>query len=566
MCAINGFNWNDEELAKKMNVVPSHRGPDGTRVWSDGAITLGHNRLAIIDLDQRANQPMANASDNLVITYNGELYNYKELKSQLDYPWKTESDTEVILAAYEKWGAKMLEKFNGIFAFAIRDKNKLELFVARDRSGIKPLYYYLEGNKFIFSSEIKAILEHDIPRKLDHDAYAHYMTVLFTPGPFTLFKNIKKFPPSHFATLKDGKLNLTHYSHSNSHLGIGSPSGAKEGNLKSIIETAVQRQLVSDRPVGLYLSGGIDSSVVLACMRKVTADVDTFSVGFELADSEQSEKFNADFELARRSAEFFKTRHHEVLLPREGLIENLEKAIWHLDEPLGNATVIPQLVLAEFTKQFATVALTGDGGDELFGGYPRYQKSRWLDSTPFLSNPISRFAKFMFQSDSPVLPDKTREFFEQNFPRGSGNVTAQLMNIDRQTWLIDEALLRTDKMNMASGVEARVPFLDEEVITFAASIPVREKLSRGGKGILKDAFESELPSYLLAQPKRGFFAPAAKWLRRPEFIELAHELFRDKPEFIKLLDEHISKRAYHAPIIWAELAFQIWVKKFKVEI
>ena len=145
-------------------------------------------------------------------------------------------------------------------------------------------------------------------------------------------------------------------------------------------------------------------------------------------------------------------------------------------------------------------------------------------------------------------------------------MTAQLMNIDRQTWLIDEALLRTDKMNMASGVEARVPFLDEEVITFAASIPVREKLSRGGKGILKDAFESELPSYLLAQPKRGFFAPAAKWLRRPEFIELAHELFRDKPEFIKLLDEHISKRAYHAPIIWAELAFQIWVKKFKVEI
>ena len=566
-----------------MNAVTSHRGPDGTGVFVDEGVTLGHNRLAIIDLSPAGAQPMTSSDKKLVIIYNGELYNFKDIKKEIgNYAWKSESDTEVILAAYQKWGSDCVKKFNGIFAFAIWDKQKRELFLARDQMGIKPLYYYHQNGKFIFSSEIKAILEHNIPRQLNHEAYSHYLTLLFTPAPFTLFENVQKFPPAHYGILKDGNLTVTRYwrlevepSRSPKvrprELGQEDRPRGREmkRELKKVVEAAVKWQLVSDRPLGLYLSGGIDSSVVLASMRKVRNDIDTFSVGFELNENEQSEKFNADFALARETAKFFRTNHHEVFLPANGLIERLEKAIWHLDEPLGNATIIPQLVLAEFTKPFATVALTGDGGDELLGGYPRYQKSRWLDFTPFYNTPAARFARFMFQKDSPVSQLSrvaTREFFEKSFPKQAHNITEQLMNLDLRTWLIDESLLRTDKMNMAFGVEARVPLLDREVVEFAAGIPIKQKLARGGKGILKDAFESELPPYLLTQPKRGFFSPAAKWLRRPEFVKLCRELFQNKPEFLKLLDEHITKKAYHAPILWAELSFQIWAKRYRVSI
>ncbi len=553
-------------MGDKMNLATAHRGPDGTNTFAGEGITLGHNRLSIIDLDSRSSQPMSSHDGNLVIVYNGELYNYKGIKRELsDYPYKTESDTEVILAAYQKWGSECLKRFNGIFAFAIWDSVKKELFLARDQMGVKPLYYYHENGKFIFSSEIKGILEHNIPRTLDSDAYKHYMNLLFTPEPLTLFKDIKKFPKANYALLRNGKLTFTRYW--NLDLGAKLPSGERVRNLNSIIEKAVERQLVSDRPLGLYLSGGIDSSVVLACMRKFRNDVDTFSVGFELSEDEQSEKFNADFELARRTSKFFNTSHHEVFLSSNCLIEKLEKAIWHLDEPLGNATVIPQIVLAQFTKPFATVALTGDGGDELFGGYPRYQKSRLLDFTPFYRSPVSRFAKFMIQKDSPISSENTRKFLETLFPKGnriSGNATEELMRMDRETWLVDEALLRTDKMNMASSVEARVPLLDLEVVKFAATIPVKEKLKMGGKGILKEAFMNDLPQYLFSEPKRGFFSPVAKWLRRPEFVELCRDLFKNKPEFGKLLSEHIEKKAYHAPILWAALSFELWVKRYRV--
>ncbi|HEY9582921.1 MAG TPA: asparagine synthase (glutamine-hydrolyzing) [Candidatus Paceibacterota bacterium] len=584
MCAVNGFSWSDRGLGIRMNKATAHRGPDATGVFIEEGVTLGHNRLSIIDLSDVAAQPMTDSSGRFVIIYNGELYNFKDIKKELSgYVFKSQSDTEVILAAYQKWGSKMLEKFNGIFAFAIWDRRKQELFLARDQMGVKPLYYYQENNKLIFSSEIKAILEHDVRRKLNIDAFNHYMRLLYVPEPFTLFDGINKFPQAHYGIYKDGQLTLTKYWH----LEARPPSEKRPEELREKVGKAVERQLVSDRPLGLYLSGGIDSSAVLASMSAVRNDIDTFSVGFELDGNEQSEKFNADFELARRTAKYFGTRHHEVFVKSADLIETLEQALWQLDEPIVNSTVIPQLILSHFTKEYATVVLTGDGGDELFGGYPRYLKSRILDYFPISISVEKRILRFMSQKDNilsrVISPNYfkqeiTRDYFKKNFEKCDGNITEALMRIDRQSWLVDEALSRTDKLNMAHGVEARVPFLDRELVEYSATIPINQKVSLfNTKIILKEAFKKDLPDFLFNQPKRGFFSPSAKWLRRPDFLVFTKSVlsptFNSNTEELfnwsniaKMFDEHITKRGYFANPLWAILAFQLWAKKYRVEL
>jgi len=569
-----------------MNTVTAHRGPDGTDTYSDAGVTLGHNRLAIIDPDARANQPMTSADGRYVIVYNGELYNFKDIKRDIgNYNWRSESDTEVILAAYVKWGSAMLQKFNGIFAMAIWDKEKQEIFLARDQMGVKPLYYYSQNSKFIFSSEIKAILEHaSVSRKLNMEAFTHYMRLLYVPAPYTLFQNIRKFPSAHYGIVKDGKLILTRYWH----LGVRPLSEKKNPDeLRVFVNRAVERQLVSDKPLGLYLSGGIDSSTVLAAMSSVRSSINTFSVGFKLSEGEQSEKFNADFELARRTAKHFGTSHHEILVKESDLIKSLENSIWHLDEPIANSTIIPQLILSKFAKKYADVALTGDGGDELFGGYPRYLKSRLLDYSPIPVSVEKRVARFMFQKDNVlsrvINPEYfnqpiTLQFFKNSFEKFDGNLTEGLMRTDRQNWLVDEALMRTDKLNMAHGVEARVPFLDRELVEYAATIPINQKVSLfNTKIILREAFMKDLPDFLFNQPKRGFFSPGAKWLRRPEFSKFVKyvcnqdyyqptkDLFNFKNLKI-IIDNHTNGSEYNLNIIWAVLSFQIWAKRYRISL
>ena len=294
MCGINGFNFADEKLITTMNDALRHRGPDAGGIFVDEKISLGHRRLSILDLSASANQPMFSEDGNLVIVFNGEIYNFLDLKKELGGEFKTTSDTEVILCAYEKWGTECVKKLNGIFAFAIWDKNKRELFLARDPLGIKPLYYFLGDGRLIFSSEIKAILEHPIPRTLDQESLNHYLRVLYVPEPLTMFKNIKKFPPAHHAFFRHGKLELVRYWQPQD-------VSVEKNHVSAVyngLRLAVKRQLISDRPVGLYLSGGIDSSAILHCMTELGGRVKTFTVGFELNKVEQREKFNQDFDLA----------------------------------------------------------------------------------------------------------------------------------------------------------------------------------------------------------------------------------------------------------------------------
>lgn len=596
MCAINGFNFKDESLILKMNRATRHRGPDGTGIFLDEKISLGHNRLSIIDLSNAANQPMFSSDGNLVISFNGEIYNFKELKKELEtfYNFKTNSDTEVILASYKKWGPGAIKKFNGIFAFAIWDKTKKELFLARDHIGLKPLYYYLNDGRFIFSSEIKAILEHDLPRKLNREAFNIYLRTLYAPAPLTMFEGIHKFPQAHYGVLKNGGLALTKYWEISEIKYFDKPFKDLAEDLHNEVLKSVERQLISDRPIGLYLSGGIDSSAVLDAMHEFRSNIDTFSVGFELSNKNDENKFNQDFYLAKRTAERYGTKHHEVLLKEEEVLNFLEKVFLQLDEPIANPTAIPMMKLAEFTKsQRVDVVLSGDGGDELFGGYERYRLSRIIGYfhkiLPFLPKGVDRFSRFMFQKD-PILNEVlqkdffdrevSKSFFEKRYFKENPFKTFEelFMDADRRTWLVDESLMRTDKMSMSAAIEARAPLLDKELVEFAARIPLKYKVNlRNTKIILKEAFRGRIPDFLLNQPKRGWFSPAAKWLRNPQ-IRAATQNILSKNYYAetapifnwenidKILKDHIEGRRYNLTILWALINFQMWAKLYKIKL
>ncbi|HEY4499667.1 MAG TPA: asparagine synthase (glutamine-hydrolyzing) [Candidatus Paceibacterota bacterium] len=611
MCAINGFNFKNESLIRKMNQATAHRGPDGTGVFLDGQISFGHNRLSILDTSDRAAQPMKSNDGNEIIIFNGEIYNFRELRKKLEasYQFKTTSDTEVIIAAYQKWGKECVKYFNGMFAFALWDEKKQELFLARDPIGIKPLYYFWDGKKFIFSSEIKAILETGVPRQLNKKALEHYFRVLYLPEPHTMFENIFKLPPAHWAVLKDKKLVIEQYwKVEDEKIEIPSNQKQLEEMVRNKVQSAVTRQLVSDRPLGVYLSGGIDSSVVLDCMSREHKNTDTFSVGFELPIKEDMEKFNQDFYLARKTAAHYGTRHHEIMLGEEEAINLFEKAVWHLDEPISNPTIIPMLHLAGFAKEKVAVVLGGDGGDELFGGYERYRLSRiasvYQHIPSFfrtalvassrlqkLNTPagVDRFSLFLFQKDDILkqvlvpeyINENTKQFFNQRYFQNWDKAMpfeSHFMNVDRQSWLVDESLMRSDKMAMAAGLEQRVPLLDKEIVALAYQIPLNKKVSyTNTKIILKQAFADRIPKFLLNQPKRGWFSPGAKWLRHPKIDQMAREMLSpyyysetqslfNWDNLIPILKAHQEKSQYNFTVLWALLTFQSWARQYKIQL
>jgi asparagine synthase (glutamine-hydrolysing) len=583
MCAINGFNFRDEGLVRKMNQVISHRGPDGTGVFFDNNISLGHNRLSIIDLSDRASQPMKSADASNIIVFNGEIYNYIELKKELrGYPFKTESDTEVILAAYEQWGGDCVKKFNGIFAFAIWDKEKNELFLTRDHIGIKPLYYYNDGKKFIFSSEIKAILSHNIPRELDFEALNHYFRLLYIPHPLTIFKNIKKLPAGSWLKLKDNKIEIKKYWDISDRENFSSLEEAR-GKIRKTLEDSVKHQIISDRPVGVFLSGGIDSSIVLGLIRKFAPNITkTYTTGFKDISIENEKKFNTDFELARQTAKFYGTEHNELMVGVNDVCENLEKIIWHLDEPNAGTTSPAMFLLSKMAEKDVAVVLGGDGGDELFGGYKRYIYSRWIPKlllkkeriiTKFMSQPeklISRVLKpEIFQ------PQITLRYFENFLLKYPENILNRdfekiFMDVDRSTWLTDDSLMRTDRMSMAHGLETRVPILDYRLAEISQKIPTSWKIKGNqGKIIFREALKDYILPHLANRPKMGWFTPMAKWLRQEPLRGLTRvllgslpEQYFNKKEIEKIFENHLTGKVYNLNILWALVCFGAWYNLF----
>ncbi len=598
-------------MIEKMNTKIAHRGPDDTGVFLSPGISLGNNRLSIIDLSPAAHQPMHSKDGRYTIVYNGELYNFKEIKAELgEYNFISNSDTEVILYAFIKWGAKCLEKFNGIFAFAIWDKEKQELFLARDQFGVKPLYYYYEGGKFIFSSEAKAIFEHNfVGRELNYHALNNYFRFLYVLGPETMWSGIKKFPPAHYAVFKSGALTIKKYfslEYKEKKYGAGELKNA----VRQGLQAAVKRQLVSDRPVGLFLSGGLDSSAICAMMaREASGSIKTFSIGF---DTEiEPEKFNADFNIAARTAKYFKTDHNPIIISARDVADNFENCVIAMDEPVSNHIEVPTYFLAREAKKQVAVVLGGDGGDETWGGYDRYYYVHWIDKLqhflPIIGNKnfsklcgqltgkqkvfeklslrpgLELFLSFMAQKEETLAkflkkeynnPLAPKESYAPYFINSTADAANRMMLADIGTWLPDESLIRSDKLTMAHGLEERVPFLDKDFVELAFTVSSKYKLNNRyqGKKILKEALTGVLPEFILEQKKRGFFSPAAKWLRG-DLKNMAYEIlspaYTDKTAGLfdwdatrKILNEHIEHKNYSLNTIWSLMTFQVWARNY----
>ncbi len=613
MCGINGFTWPDQALAKKMNYKLKHRGPDGDGFFIGENISLGHTRLAILDLSEKAKQPMASQSGRFVIVFNGEIYNFQEIKKELankGYKFISTSDTEVLINAWQEWGPDCLPKLNGIFAFAVWDKQEQKLFLVRDRVGVKPLYYYHQNNKLIFSSEIKAIFEHAVERKVNLEALNYYFRLMYVPAPLTMFQNVFKLEPASYLIYHQGQVEIKKYWQ----IDLAKIENLKNKSeaidkIRELMAGSVQYQKISDRPVGIFLSGGVDSTSVLGNFKKYTnGAIKTFSVGFDIDDP--NEKFNKDFQLARQTANYYQTDHHELMVSGQDYLNNLEKIAYHLDEPIANTAQVATYLLAEQAKKEVAVVLGGDGGDELFGGYERYALSQmvsWYQKllpTALQSNVsliisligdsdmadkislkpgMERYSQFMFQKEKAIArvlnqgvnqERITAEFFKQKFfNKINKDFEKQFMLTDIQSWLVDESLMRTDKTTMAFGLEYRVPVLDHRLVELSAQIPTTWKIKlRKGKVIFKQAMKEFLPNHILASAKKKvWLPPASQWLRT-DLNKFARQIlskdYADTSEFFnlneinKIFSEHCEKKAYHLDLLWAVLMFQMWYKQY----
>lgn len=608
MCGINGFNFNNQSLIEKMNQRLCHRGPDQKGFFVGENISLGQTRLSIIDLSEKGKPPIFNEDKSMVIIANGEIYNFQKIREDLikkGHSFYSRTDTETTLHAYEEYGPKCLELLNGIFAFAIWDKRKNELFLARDRLGVKPIYYYWQNNQLIFSSEIKAILEHKIERKVNKDAFNHYFRLGFVPTPLTMFEGITKLPAAHYLVFRNSQIKIKRYWQINDFEEISSEGEIIE-KINYLTKDAVKLQLISDRPVGLYLSGGIDSTILAGLVSEChSGKLKTFSAAFDIGG-----KFNNDAELAEKTSQYFSTDHHQVLITGKDMVSNLEKVIYHLDEPIANTPQVAEFLLAKFTKEKVAVVLTGGGGDELFGGYPRYYYNQIIDRfqalprilqnksllslvgkiskknllDKFTARGLKRYSQYMFRPESEIAdflnpeinrPGVTYDFYEKKFfsQLPSIDFTKYFILVDILTWLTDFGLINSDKMSMAAGLEQRVPFLDHRLVELSMKIPTKYKIrGKEGKRIFKKAMADYLPKHVLDEPKRGFFAPASEWLRRdlnllaretlsPDYNPETREYFNFR-QIKKIFNEHISRKSYRLNTLWSLLTWQIWYKLF----
>ncbi len=624
MCGIAGFltsrppaELGEAELRRMMKMLV-HRGPDGDGVFVEEGnprVLFGHRRLSIIDLDTGA-QPMSSNAGSpcapVTITFNGEIYNYRELRPALEakgHRFRTNSDTEVILHLYEEKGDACVEDLRGMFSFALWDARKRRLLAARDRLGVKPFVYRHDGATFAFASEIKALLTlPGVPRTPDPQALAMFLSFQYVPHPWTGFQGIRKLPPGHLLTVEDGRLEIRSYWRLQPQEKLRLQGPELEEAVRAQLDEAVRLRMISEVPLGAFLSGGLDSSAVAASMAlQSKAPVQTFSIGFEEAAYDESAH-------ARRVAKRIGADHHEETV-RPDAMALLSKLAWHYDEPFADSSAIPTWQVSAHARRHVTVALTGDGGDEAFGGYPRYRANlaferwkalpRWLRALPeallkslpghdekglgrmarrFLevsdSDPLRRYAHWVAFFDpvrrsALMTPEAHRaagglEPIEWLGALGAGftDLADRMEAVDLQSYLPCALMTKVDIASMAHSLECRGPFLDHRLVGFAMRIPSEEKIGlRGGKLCLKRAMEPRLPAENIWRSKMGFAVPVSRWFRTEMSAFLRDTLLSQKalgrglfrPEAVKtLLDEHISGRAYHAHRLWALLTLECW--------
>ncbi len=626
MCGIAGFvGISDRQLLKKMCNIIQHRGPDESGFFIDDNVGLGNQRLSIIDVAE-GHMPMQNEDKTITITYNGEIYNYLELKKELEekgHRFSTRSDTEAIIHAYEEYGDSCVEKLRGMFAIALWDTKKKSLFLARDRFGKKPLYYTYVNGVFLFGSEIKSILLHaGVKRQLNYEALDKYLTFRYVPGSITMFKNIYKLPPGHILNYSNGKAKIRKYWSLSLDKFDNMSEQYYSEKLFEMLKEAVKIRLMSEVPLGAYLSGGIDSSSIVGIMSTLVEEpVKTFSVGFT-GYGEVDELSHAQL-----VADHFNTDHRHFYV-EANTSKLLPQIVWHFDEPNADPAAIPVYLLSEMTKKFATVVLVGEGGDEMFAGYqwykimslgkkvsltPKFMRSvipavikntpKWLlnmifEYTSALGEEgMKRFEQFISlldnESDAFLLmisiftEDEKKELYnddllKQKFTPANETVKSYFENnnvptlnkmllYDSNNWL-QHLLMKTDKMTMSKSIEARVPFLDHVFAEFVARIPPGLKLrGKTDKYILRKSMSRLIPKEIMKRKKHQFFVPIDAWFEgelRDVVLQILSESNVEKGKCFrydyikKIIERHGSSKLYYSRQLWNLLIFEMWHKTF----
>jgi asparagine synthase (glutamine-hydrolysing) len=630
MCGITGI-YAFNQLGKlhminlhKATEALTHRGPDYQDVFHDDQVGLGHRRLSIIDLSSSGNQPMTDSTGRFVIVYNGECYNFRQLRKELQavgFEFKSNSDTEVVLNGYIHFGQDILQKIDGFFAFAIYDKVKKELFLARDRFGIKPLVYFQDEDKFIFASEIKSILAYGIDKEMNKEALVQYFQLNFIPASHSILKGVEKVKPGESIQISEEKspIKASYYQPKVANLEQTISYELQKDRLFELLQRSVANRLVSDVPIGTFLSGGIDSSIISGLASREIQNLNTFSVGYK------DEPFFDETHYANLVARHFNTNHHVIKLSNDDFLAHLEQMLNMMDEPFADSSAIAVNILSYEVGKHVKVILSGDGADEVFSGYHKHLAMLYSMSPDFrmhLVISLAKLWKILPQSRNNWLTNKFRQF--DRFASGaklpldirfnywaSFNTTNESLSLfsaqwlsdlsasvlttyekefagelndassfndvllnDLKTILPDDMLKKVDSMSMSHGLEVRVPFLNHDLVDFAFSLPVESKINgKIKKRILQDTFQSFLPDKLYRRPKKGFEVPLLKWFRN----ELSGRINKDllDAHFIKeqgifsydQLKKRVDKMKSNNPgdetaTIWALLVFQHWWKRY----
>jgi asparagine synthase (glutamine-hydrolysing) len=610
MCGIAGQVTADRRPVERQVIAAMgrrlrHRGPDDQGIYVQGHVGLAHQRLSILDLSPAGRQPMSNEAGTVWIVFNGEIYNYRELREQLRTPrnFRSQTDTEVLLYLYEDYGLAAFSMLRGMFALAIWDQPAQRLVLVRDRLGKKPLFYSIRNGTLSFASELKALLVEGKTPEVAPAALHHYLTFQYVPTPLTIFQGIRKLPPGHMLVYEDGKISESAYWSLRYDEKLSGRSDREyEEEFTALLRESVRLRLESDVPLGAFLSGGVDSSSVVAWMSRLSdRPVKTFSIGFK------DEAFN-ELPYAREVAGLFKTDHQEFVV-EPSAIDILPTLVRVYDEPFADSSAIPTYYVSQLSRQFVTVVLNGDGGDELLAGYPRYDflpvdrmaarwlpggaggrlrgllaKSRRLDrlASPFSRTYLNRICYFSPVEKAALYTDDFRlglqgidsyDLLAQWFHEAPArDLLDQLLAVDTRSYLPDDLLVKVDRATMAHGLEARSPLLDHKLMEFAASLPVRLKVRQGqGKYLLKQAMRGILPDHLLDRPKQGFGVPIDRWFRE-DCRDFVRDVLLSKRSFSRgyfqpkkvrsLIDRHQQAAENYGYRLHALLMLELWHREY----
>lgn len=618
MCGIAGFytkknNLNFIDILDRMSSVIIHRGPDDSgmkiiNTESNGVIGFAFRRLSILDLSINGRQPMESESGLITIMFNGEIYNYRELRDELikdGFTFRSHTDTEVIIKLYQKHGEKCLMFLNGMFAFVIYDQERDILFIARDRLGVKPFYYHHDNDNFVFASEVKSLIQHPgVKCKVNYRAIGEYLHSRYVKNPQTIFEGIKKLQPGHYMVLTNNNIKIKKYWDIEYNKKKYNNIGQAVENLNSLLKDSTLLRLVSDVPIGVFLSGGIDSSLIVSMMSKISPfHLKTFSVG--LNDENLSE-----VKFAREVASLFETDHKELIITHKDFVEHLYKVVWYRDAPVSEASDIPIFLLSRMAKKDVSVILTGEGSDELFAGYPKYFYDKFADNLLFrylfLNGPVfyminklinhrrkvkhalnilrernycTRLNGWFSSFDGKNLEDILSDDYKESYDLSHG--AAQLKGLtkldkmlyrDIKFWLTDNLLERGDKMLMASSIEGRYPFLDYRIAEFSSELSDKCKMKLNNrKYVVKKLAEEYLPRRIIYRKKVGFYIPVGEWFKSDlkDFV-CDHLLSADfyargifnRDRVANILDLHFKSTHDYEKEIWTLLNLEIWFKVF----